>query len=432
MVQEYISTLQDQLEQCHADINKLKELKSRALEDPEEFIKFLKSIESRVVMPVPQAIQRSPNVPLDRYRLKLTRRSNSKFEQNLEYLLARLQQVNRQRPILDQPLFRSESTIVEARPASAPVKATFPDIRQSFLTVLDHPLPASIATPNVLPPTVHQPRPRQASRFNAAEPFASEYPRPLSVPVFSAPPTPGPSRSVTPKVASQSKQQKQRVRKASANAPENTSLTHNIPWSDDEKRKLDYLLTVYPEEEVQARRYAKISAALGSRTANQVASRVQKLQAKAARMKAKSEKAGNSIPEASTKTITPRVDDETRELVVQLESFFSASSDPGIKSTPEYAEYLRLKAQLEAIALDPLNGVIHAGYKCDSCGIDPLIGARWTCCSCPRSAPSIDLCDLCVSKGFETEIHKVSHVFKKIEIPEEVINDTADADFLFK
>lgn len=432
MVQEYISTLQDQLEQCHADINKLKEIKASALENPEEFIKFLKSPESQVVLPVPQTIQRSPNVPLDRYRMKLMRRSNSKFEQNLEYLLARLHQVNRQRPILDEPIFRSESAIVEPRPASAPVKASFPQIRQSFLAVLDHPLPPSIATPNLLPPTVHQPRPRQASRFTAAEPFANEYPRPPSVPLFSAPPTPGPSRSVTPKPTSQSKQQKQRVRKASANAPENTSLTHNIPWSDDEKRKLDYLLTVYPEEEVQARRYAKISAALGSRTANQVASRVQKLQAKAARMKAKAEKSGTVVSETAPTGPVSKMDEETRELLAQLESFFSASNDPEIKSTPEYAEYLRLKAQLEAIAVDPLNGVIHAGYKCDSCGIDPIIGPRWSCCSCPRSAPSIDLCDLCVSKGFETDLHKVSHVFKKIEIPEEVINDTADTDFLFK
>jgi len=301
------------------------------------------------------------------------------------------------------------------RPAST-AKRFFPEIRREFLKVLDHPVPETLVNPDLPVPTVHQPRPRRFTQNASVEPF-TEISRPSSAfPAFTAPtPVPSVSKPTTPK----STLVKQRVRKPSAYAPENTSITHNIPWSDDEKRKLQYLLTVYPEEEVQARRFAKIAAALGTRTTNQVASRVQKLQVKM-------NKKANAEKESKI------ADDETRELVAQLEAFFAASTDPQVKNTPEYAEYLRLKSQLEAIAKDPMKGVLHTGYSCDCCGVDPIIGPRWTCTSCPKGAPAIDLCDMCISSGYETVLHKPSHVFTKHDLPEEVINDTADSDFLFK
>lgn len=423
---DHLNTLQAQLQQCKSDIESLQDLKQTAFAEPESFIEFLKSEASRSAFPTMQKIQRIPDVSLAPYRQKLTRRSNPKFEQNLEYLSARVVLANRQRQHL---MTISTPTLqAEAEPKNPPVPPTkrfFPEIRREFLKVLDHPVPESLINPSQ-PTAVHQPRPRRFTPMSsAAEPF-SEIGRPASsVPLFA--PTPVSSKKpTTPKAvaaaaatsysSSSVSVSKQRMRKISAHAPENTSLTHNIPWSDDEKRKLEYLLTVYPEEEVQARRYAKVAAALGTRTANQVASRVQKLQAKAQRKASHSQIA----------------DEETRELVSQLEAYFAASSDPQIKSTPEYAEYLRLKNQLEAIAKDPLKGVLHTGYSCDRCGADPIIGARWTCSSCPKGAPSIDLCDMCISSGFETAIHKNFHIFKKNELPEEMTNDTADADFLFK
>lgn len=53
-------------------------------------------------------------------------------------------------------------------------------------------------------------------------------------------------------------------------------VTHNLPWSDEEQRRLEELLKIYPDEPVQAQRFNKISAALGTRTPRQVGSRVQK------------------------------------------------------------------------------------------------------------------------------------------------------------
>jgi hypothetical protein len=51
---------------------------------------------------------------------------------------------------------------------------------------------------------------------------------------------------------------------------------YNIPWSDEEQRLLEKLLDEYPDEPVAAQRFQKISAAMGTRTPKQVASRVQK------------------------------------------------------------------------------------------------------------------------------------------------------------
>lgn len=176
---------------------------------------------------------------------------------------------------------------------------------------------------------------------------------------------------------------------------------------------MDYFLTVFPEEEVQARRYAKIAAALGTRTGNQVASRIQKIAAKAQRHKER------DLKNIKMSNGDQKFDEGTVNLVAELEEYFAKSSDPSIRSTPEYSEYLKLKSQLEAIAKNPMNGILHVGYKCDCCAIEPIIGPRWTCCSCPKDSVSIDLCDSCVSKGFEMGAHKAAHVMKKIEFSED-------------
>ncbi|KAJ2856368.1 hypothetical protein GGI22_003839 [Coemansia erecta] len=53
-------------------------------------------------------------------------------------------------------------------------------------------------------------------------------------------------------------------------------VNFNLPWSDEEQKRLEELLLVYPEEEVANDRWRKIGNALGTRTMRQVASRVQK------------------------------------------------------------------------------------------------------------------------------------------------------------
>lgn len=53
-------------------------------------------------------------------------------------------------------------------------------------------------------------------------------------------------------------------------------VTFNRLWDDEEQKRLEDLLTVFPDEEIAAHRWQKIARALGNRTPRQVASRVQK------------------------------------------------------------------------------------------------------------------------------------------------------------
>lgn len=444
-------------------------MKSEALNSPDEFINFLRNPQSRASFPKLQNIMSIPGLDVNRYQIKLTRRANTRFEQNLEYLMARVQEVQGRLPLMRFSACAADVPVSNEIPKGS--KRPFSEIREQFLQVLyenpgslkqedidryinpnprqGHPAEVNNSGSNYIP-TVHQPRPRQAStRFsgssNSSEDLTDLNPmdyhhnvsksRPSSVPpvpLISTPISlPSTSKPSTPSNnPTNNSSIKIRIRKPSSNAPENTSITHNIPWSDDEKRKLDYLLTVFPEEEIQARRYAKIAAAMGTRTGNQVASRVQKIAAKAQRHKEKALKNGGGLINVDSFKSSPveaagagisasSLDEGTAGLVAELEAFFSKSTDPKVKETPEYAEYLQLKRQLEAIAVNPINGILHVGYKCDSCGIEPIIGARWTCCSCPKDAPAIDLCNGCVTKNFETIHHKCFHVMKKIEFSED-------------
>lgn len=52
--------------------------------------------------------------------------------------------------------------------------------------------------------------------------------------------------------------------------------TFNQLWTSEEQRRLEQLLIEYPNEPIEMRRFAKIAHALGNRTPQQVASRVQK------------------------------------------------------------------------------------------------------------------------------------------------------------
>ncbi|KAG0252269.1 hypothetical protein BG011_007084 [Mortierella polycephala] len=65
-------------------------------------------------------------------------------------------------------------------------------------------------------------------------------------------------------------------REESGTREESKPPLYNIPWSDEEQQLLEKLLDEFPDEPVAAQRFQKISAAMGTRTPKQVASRVQK------------------------------------------------------------------------------------------------------------------------------------------------------------
>ncbi len=67
--------------------------------------------------------------------------------------------------------------------------------------------------------------------------------------------------------------------------------------------------------------------------------------------------------------------------------------DPTMKDSPEYKELLQLlkmqknaeKKKNEVIISEKTVEVIHEGFKCDNCLMDPIVGVRWKCEECEFS-----------------------------------------------
>ncbi|XP_046567444.1 LOW QUALITY PROTEIN: ZZ-type zinc finger-containing protein 3-like [Haliotis rubra] len=231
---------------------------------------------------------------------------------------------------------------------------------------------------------------------------------------------------------------------------ESKPATFNQLWTVEEQKRLEELLLVFPPEEVEAKRWQKIAVALGNRTTQQVASRVQKYFIKLA-------KAGLPVPgrapnigtgtrklgrqqrhnrfyyQPSTfmQAYTPPVymsDDEDTRAYYDAESearflqkyekygenLSSDESDEDdevpleLRHSEEYRELLKLRSlrahKLQQTAVQ----VHHDGFKCDMCGCEPIIGTRWHCMDCPEDE-SVDFCDDCVDSNHETETHNSSH-----------------------
>ncbi|GJJ78858.1 hypothetical protein EMPS_11217 [Entomortierella parvispora] len=246
----------------------------------------------------------------------------------------------------------------------------------------------------------------------------------------------------------------------------------NIPWSDDEQRLLEKLLDEYPDEPVAAQRFQKISAAMGTRTPKQVASRVQKyfiklvkagLEApgrmnyalepkkpvakgtspskgkkrkdgppggeaaakpKASRPKKKEEgsRAGSSAP--STKK------QKAKSLLgsgfgrTSGTQYLNYSSAPTVYMSEEDDEENvqdMMGASHGYAAPAATNGVVsHLGFACDSCGVEPILGTRYSCMNCEEFGGT-DLCGSCFYSGnYQTDYHLASHQFQAVETAEAV------------
>ncbi|KAJ3052642.1 ZZ-type zinc finger-containing protein 3 [Rhizophlyctis rosea] len=210
------------------------------------------------------------------------------------------------------------------------------------------------------------------------------------------------------------------------------------------RRKLVSLLEIFPEEPVAQRRFEKIASAIGTRTARQVGSRVQKYFAE---LKA----AGLPLPgrsSTSDMSITPvrttgRISGAhyvnrntgsrapSGSKVVMSDDESDAEDGLGIpselKATEEYKELVRLRtlAKVRAAHVIPSgheSDPVHRGFSCDSCSAEPIVGIRWKCLDCPYEM-QVDLCDDCHGSGFVTEYHRPDHHFEKVVTPEPVPED---------
>lgn len=402
-----IQVLQEQLAQAHEDLSRLEELKKDAIADPEAFIRLLKDPqESSNVIPRPQKILRVPDINLSRFQRRTSRRGSSKYEQNLEYLMGRVLECQRKPLPLSGPILSSmiplsrraeEETPAGSTRQGSLLNGTVQSVRERFLQIAGPSIMRSASVPAI------SMNPSNSGRQATPSPIAKE----LAGEVPTAEPPPQPT----------AKKARRGTRVPIFDAPNSAVAAHyNLPWSEEEKRRMDELLLIYPEEDVQARRYAKIAAALGTRTASQVANRLHKLQAKRARMAASY---GLSSSPVSSSAEVVVADNDGDHSMQQQSSDLSAllieesQLDPAKLETPEYREYLRLKAELERQTIKLL---VHEGYRCDMCHCEPIRAVRWHCMECPPNN-EVDLCGECHQRGaaFETTSHKSSHRMKMID-----------------
>eukprot|EP01114_Cavostelium_apophysatum_P017623 TRINITY_DN5289_c0_g1_i1.p1 TRINITY_DN5289_c0_g1~~TRINITY_DN5289_c0_g1_i1.p1 ORF type:complete len:333 (-),score=125.46 TRINITY_DN5289_c0_g1_i1:54-1052(-) len=248
----------------------------------------------------------------------------------------------------------------------------------------------------------------------------------------------------------------------------------NALWDEAEQKRLEDLLLVYPDEEPCIARWRKIAQALGNgRTPRQVASRVQKYfirlvkagkpvpgrmpnmeyyqdkpkrkkkekdpnaTSKPRKSRKRDEKTGEPAP-TKRKTNKERIadptyyrppavvmgDDEEDEVKKEIQKL-----DPALKDTAEYKELVMLlriqkqqeKQNKERIIVKKEDLLIHEGFKCDSCGIEPIVGERWVCSECPKGS-EVDLCKECKQGNtLENQAHKKSHLnYRLILEPEKV------------
>ncbi|XP_060066082.1 ZZ-type zinc finger-containing protein 3-like [Ylistrum balloti] len=236
---------------------------------------------------------------------------------------------------------------------------------------------------------------------------------------------------------------------------ESKSVTFNKLWNVEEQKRLEDLLIQYQPEEVEAKRWQKIAAALGNRTPQQVASRVQKYFIKLA-------KAGLPIPGRLPNLATHTKKTSHRhhrfhKFYHQPSTFLSSHEPPvymsddesmapddpmyddtnsnlpdtytpdisddesipaELRESEEYSELMRLK-RLRVEKVQGRNGIPpqHIGFKCDRCQCEPIVGTRWHCSDCLQEE-AVDFCDMCVESNFETRKHNSSHRLRPISVPE--------------
>lgn len=194
---------------------------------------------------------------------------------------------------------------------------------------------------------------------------------------------------------------KVRGRKFTDSKPE----TFNQLWSCEEQKRLEELLEIYPEEQIEARRYKKIAVALGTRTPVQVNSRVQKYFAKLA-------KAGLPIPGRIPKKVGK---ERNKSIYYKKSTFFPklhvpvTMDDPydsgeaqdtlsslEVKSSTKHTIEL-LKAAKEQRQVDETAPVYQTKTMCVGCQKTGFLGARWT------DNSGTDYCTDCVVKLLPTE-----------------------------
>lgn len=328
-----------------------------------------------------QSIARIPDLDIAKYSKKTSRRGNSKYEQNLEFLLAKVNEVHRKTAIVPPVLLSTSIPIRSGNvsPAMGPASALTMPVREKFFEISGGPM---IVRP------VSAPGPGLSGTDTPVSTSGMTTPVPMDIDSSGvssqASMKPAPGNNKSPEKAQPRPQRTHRV----ALGDNDLVTTHyNLPWTDEEKRRLEELMVIFPEESVHSRRYAKIAEALGTRTASQVTNRIHKLNAKKSRQaKREAEMARDQVTKVLKNLKRSGIDlaeEEGDDLMLE-------EVDEEVKNSADYQEYLKLKEQLDEIKAQVIE---HEGYKCDDCSMEPIVGIRYHCETCPVD---YDLCQACM------------------------------------
>ncbi|GET53175.1 ZZ-type zinc finger-containing protein 3-like isoform X1 [Rhizophagus irregularis DAOM 181602=DAOM 197198] len=395
MVLRAVNVLKFQLEQTKEDIKKIKDIKQRAISDPEMFIEKLRD-GTHEKIPERQYIFGVPQVDWSKYHT---------------------------RPSQYKP---------PPRPGREVSKSSTSDDEKS-------PDPAEF---------VHKKAQEALGAIRNESASAVSNRSTFNTPITIA------STSYSPTLTSSNRRNNKKKSsdlKLSEGSPKTGN--YNIPWTDEEQRRLVELLAIYPDEEIQSHRFKKISEALGTRTPKQVASRVQKYFIKLAKhglpvpgripnvsfaaattknSQPKNKKTGRA---SKPKSILPS-EKKPRHLRISGLSYLEARPPPTVYM-PDDDDESSIKNVMMSVGRPQddnihqmcnfITGPVHYGFCCDGCHMDPIIGTRYLCNECDESH-EVDLCEECfVEESFENEYHKKTHKFTLITNP---ITPHIDKDYV--
>ncbi|CAB4406572.1 unnamed protein product [Rhizophagus irregularis] len=443
MVLRAVNVLKFQLEQTKEDIKKIKDIKQRAISDPEMFIENLrdgtheKIPERQYIFGVPQVdwskyhTRPSQYKPPPRPGREVSKSSTSDDEKSpdpAEFVHKKAQELGFKVP---------PNAVLSTRTK-----------RKTNLVFDDDTLPQSIGSNKKGKQSLYSTpvKKRGAIRNESASAVSNR--STFNTPITIA------STSYSPTLTSSNRRNNKKKSsdlKLSEGSPKTGN--YNIPWTDEEQRRLVELLAIYPDEEIQSHRFKKISEALGTRTPKQVASRVQKYFIKLAKhglpvpgripnvsfaaattknSQPKNKKTGRA---SKPKSILPS-EKKPRHLRISGLSYLEARPPPTVYM-PDDDDESSIKNVMMSVGRPQddnihqmcnfITGPVHYGFCCDGCHMDPIIGTRYLCNECDESH-EVDLCEECfVEESFENEYHKKTHKFTLITNP---ITPHIDKDYV--
>eukprot|EP01119_Soliformovum_irregulare_P016462 TRINITY_DN4761_c0_g1_i2.p1 TRINITY_DN4761_c0_g1~~TRINITY_DN4761_c0_g1_i2.p1 ORF type:complete len:410 (+),score=120.39 TRINITY_DN4761_c0_g1_i2:221-1450(+) len=349
---------------------------------------------------------------------------------------------------------KSELPSSSPMPAEAftdPILQPEPTFAPSTITPMPPPLPCSVESSLQIPSSTFQSNPTSPTLPSLPSPNLPSISSPLPPSTIASHPIPSKRKSEKP--AREPKYQKKEdksthlmegqygetIVRGRVYTSDKPPLFNHL-WTDEEQARLEALLHEYPDEPISSHRWQKIATALGRRTPKQVASRTQKYFIKLAKQglpipgrmpnmevyAKKKEKKKKKVKAEKKSSEGKKNKNSTRDLDYYTAPPVHMSSDDeeddmsDMHDTEEYKELMKLYQQNPNLkkgeVIVDTSIVTHPGYKCDGCGVEPIVGIRYSCEQCDQ----VDLCSTCAPKIKLEGNHTPSHRMKMISEAEKI------------